>query len=529
MKRFVITSLVAALAASAAPAWAGTWHRADSDHFVIYGDGRADDLEDFAHELEKFDSLLRMLWRLPENPAQRKLTIYTVGNSQEVERIIGRPNVAGFYSPRLDGSFAVSNRVQTSQRDALSGKEVLFHEYAHHFMYRNFSVPAPSWFIEGFAEFVATAEFKKNGGWVFGKPAFHRATEVEYASRIPIRALLQFGSKAGEKRDMTAFYGWSWALTHMLYTAEEGRGAKVVDYLNRLNRGEENLAAAQAAFGDLDALDRKLAAYVKTRIAYSPSEKPIAYDDDITVTPLSDAQGRVVELAMLRRGSGTFNRALADLRELGGTDAASADALVQLARAEYARAHREEDEEEEGDDQVAEATASIVGDGAVDLSAALAAVDRALAVAPLHVEASVLKSRILMETLSDQGDYDSPQWDEAEQYALRANQAEPGNPEALYAYAQLLLRQGKRDETVQDILRSAYTYAPEVREFRVAYAYELAANRRYDSAIALLQIIANDPHGGGSGRSAIERIEAMRDGQRGPSETENLDEPDEDS
>lgn len=525
MKRFVITSLIAALAASSAPAWAGTWHRADSDHFIIYGDGRPGDLEDFAHELEKFDSLLRMLWRLPENPAQRKLTIYTVGSSDEVERIIGRPNIAGFYSPRLDGSFAVSNRIQTSQHDALSGKEVLFHEYAHHFMYRNFSVPAPSWFIEGFAEFVATAEFKKNGGWVFGKPAFHRATEVEYASRIPIRALLQFGSEAHEKRDMTAFYGWSWALTHMLYTAEEGRGAKVVDYLNRLNRGEENLAAAQAAFGDLDALDRKLAAYVKSRIAYSPSSKPIAYDDNITVTPLSDAQGRVVELAMLRRGGGTFERALADLRELGGTDAAGADALVQLARAEYAKAHRKEDEE--GDDQVAKATAAIAGDAAVDLSAALTAVDRALALAPLHVEASVLKSRILMETLSDAGDYDSPKWDEAEQYALLANQAEPNNPEALYAYAQLLLRQGKRDETVEEVLRSAYAYAPEVRDLRVAYAFELAANRNYDRAIALLQIIANDPHGGGTGRSAIARIEAMRGGTRKSAVEDGLDETEE--
>lgn len=527
MKHFVITSLLAVLAASTEPAWAGTWHRADSDHFIIYGDGRPSDLEDFAHELEKFDALLRMLWRLPENPNQRKLTIYTVGSSDEVERILGRPNIAGFYSPRLDGSFAVSNRIQTSRRDALSGKEVLFHEYAHHFMYRNFSVPAPSWFIEGFAEFVATAEFKKNGGWVFGKPAFHRATEVEYASRIPIRALLQFGSEGHEKRDMTAFYGWSWALTHMLYTAEEGRGAKVVDYLNRLNRGDDNLAAAEAAFGDLDALDRKLTAYVKSRIAYSPSDKPIAYDDDITVTPLSDGQGRVIELAMQRRGGGTFERALAELRALGGTDGASADALVELARAEYAKAHREEVEEEEGDDAVAKATASIVGDDPIDLSAALTAVDRALAVAPLHVEASVLKSRIMMETLSDQGDYDSPQWDEAEQYALRANQAEPSNPEALYSYAQLLLRQGKRDESVQDILRSAYAYAPEVRELRVAYAFELAANRRYDSAIALLQIIANDPHGGGSGRSAIERIEAMRDGQRELAETESLDDADE--
>ncbi len=495
--RFIAVILASLLLVSQAQAT--DWHRADTHHFTIYSDGRASDLEDFAHEVEKFDALLRMLWNRPAKDSPTKLTIYMVSGASDVERLLGRDDVAGFYSASVEGSYAVSNRRQTRDKDRLSGKRTLFHEYAHHFFFNNFSIPAPAWFVEGFAEFVATAEFEKNGDWYFGKPAFHRAAEIRYFGPIPVEVLLTSRPHEIEGSKSNAFYGWSWALTHMLYSQEHGRGDKLSRYLNAINAGAEPLAAAEAAFGDLDRLDRDLRDYSDGRMGYSKSDAPLEYYDEISITPLSAADSRVVELTMMRRSGGEFDDALAALRELGAGEAASAEALFQLGRAEYDHARELARDSEEDDAEP-------------DFSAAEAAFERAIATDPGHAHANVFKAMILIDRLADAGDYDSEEWDAARAHILAANKTDPYDPLPLYHYAQSFARQGRRDPQTSAAYETAFSFAPEASEVRVAHAMQLASNGRYGEAIRLVQILANNPHGGESWQALIRRFESMRDG-----------------
>src|SRR3546814_20420395 len=95
---------------------ARTWYRADSHNFVIYSDGSQSQLQDYAVELEKFDALLRLIWRRPQPENPNRLTIYLVPRQQDVARLNGSENVAGFYHPSLEGHFAVSNREITHNK-----------------------------------------------------------------------------------------------------------------------------------------------------------------------------------------------------------------------------------------------------------------------------------------------------------------------------------------------------------------------------------------------------------------------------
>ncbi|OGS51253.1 MAG: hypothetical protein A3J40_05610 [Erythrobacter sp. RIFCSPHIGHO2_12_FULL_63_10] len=477
------------------PAQAKDWHRADTHHFTIYSSGEKRQLEDFAHEVEKFDALLRSLWRIPVLDHPQKLTIYMLSSAEEVASLRGEANIAGFYEPTTNGSFAVSNRRQTSDKEDLSGKETLFHEYAHHFMFNNFAIPAPPWFIEGYAEFVATAEFGKNGQWYFGKPAFHRANEFQYLDPMPIEDLLAFGSKDGPKKVGGSFYGWSWALTHMLYFNSGDGGASIVKYLNRINRGQNSLSAARAEFGDLGVLQSRLRSYVKGSIVFKKSDSPIAYRSNIRVTRLSPVDSAVAELTMKRRSNFKREQTRDLLAAIASGADATAEAWYQLALAEKAMARAAA-----GDDDEA------------DLSRMEVALDRALALDPGHVHANVDKGQLMVDRLAEQGSPDAAQWDAARDFIVRANRADPLDPYALYHFAQSYARQGQRNEQSAIALRAAFEGAPESGEVRIAYAYELASQGAFASAIKILEVLANHPHYRASGQAALDRVLQMQNG-----------------
>ncbi len=482
----------AAAMLSALPAQAGDWRRADTHHFIIYSDGSKDQLEDFAHEAEKFDALLRLIFRIKEVEEPNRLTIYMLSDADDVDNLVGPrlKGIAGFYKPLTEGSYAVSNRKFGARESDLDGTRVLFHEYAHHFLFRNFSVPAPAWFVEGFAEFVSTAEFKKSGAWTFGMPAQHRASEISYFGPIPIEDLLTKKPVMDGKGN--AFYGWSWALTHMLYSDEEERGQQIGRYLAALNEGQDPLQAAETHLGNLDRLEKELRGYVRGTMSYSRSARPITYRNKVTITDLNRTASETVGLTLKRLGDHELAKTRDKLRKLVGEPGAGAEAWFQLARAEFDLAHMDE------------------GENAHDFSASEQAVDRALAIDANHVHANVLKGRILLEAFDHADNPDAGNWEVAREYFLTANAARPLDPLPLFAFADSFRREGRKNEYVNASLQTAFNLAPESRELRFAYAMAQVREGKFDHAIALLKVIANDPHGGGGGKAAIERIEKLK-------------------
>jgi hypothetical protein len=487
--RVALTALAVLVFAS--PAQADTWYRADTHHFVVYSNGSERNLEQFAHKAEKFDAVLRNIFdRQPEQEPNR-LTIYLLDDASSVDRLIDA-DAAGFYRPSSEGSFAVANRESAGSVLDLDGQTVLFHEYAHHFMYRNFAVPVPAWFSEGFAEYASTADFRSDGIWEFGKVANHRAYSILEGPKIPIRTLLTEQASGANDR-VSAFYGWSWALTHMSYRSGDG-GRKIARYLDALAEGAEPLAAAEAEFGDLDQLQKDLERYVKGRMNYFRSTEPLEYLSEVTVARLSEFDSAVIELTLQRKAHFQPERTRERLQELTRGDEANAEAWYQLAALEYAVAHRE--------DAAAQ----------YDFTAAESAVDRALALDPDHLLANVLKGDILLEPF-DHGDApDLSLWARSRTYYSRANRADPLHPLPLYKFANSYQREGKPNPQVGAALEEAFLGAPEANELRYALASHHANEGQFDRAIELLKVIAGNPHSGSGAREQIVQLERQRDG-----------------
>ena len=106
------------------------WRRAESPHFVLYGNLSEGELRRRILQLEDFDHLLRLIIAVTEPPAPNKLQVYIVANGQDLRRIQQVPaGIAGFYTATPDGIGAFIDNSEES-----SGNEILFHEYAHHFM-----------------------------------------------------------------------------------------------------------------------------------------------------------------------------------------------------------------------------------------------------------------------------------------------------------------------------------------------------------------------------------------------------------
>ena len=487
---FLVSFLAAVFSASTAQA--ETWHRADSHHFTIYSNGSANQLEEFAHEVEKFDALLRMLFSRPVKENPTKLSIYLLRNGNDVEEF--SPGAVGFYSVRLGQTYAVANRERGASKTDMDGKLVLFHEYAHHFMFHNFAIPAPAWFIEGFAEYVSTADFKSNGEWTFGFPAHHRAWSVQNGPSIPIERLLSDDYSKMDSAQTASFYGWAWALTHMLYSDPDMRGRQISAYLNDINSGMDSISAARKNFGDLKELDKNLARYVRRSMGYTKSDKPIPYRDDITVTTLDDEASDLRGLILERLASREPEKVRSKLTRLA-SETNSAAAWLELAELEFQLAHRTEDSE-----------------GGYDFTATDTALNRSMAIDATLPRAHVLKGRLLLEPFDHDENPDEANWAKARAHFVAANRLDSTDPLALYLFAQTYQRSGERGDMVEHALVDAFNYRPESTEFRSALAMFYANEQRYDIAIALLKIIANNPHSDNkSAKEAIARLEDARD------------------
>ena len=273
------------------------WHEASSDHFVIYADESEKEIRKYSDRLERYYSAMSVVLpskKIKPSPSNR-VTIYVVRSERIVRKLYGSGSdtryIQGFYVPRAGGSLAIIPPIDVAGSNASESELVLMHEYAHHFMAENAPYLVPRWYGEGFAEYFATAKFETDGAVGLGLPAQHRAYELFEAREVSIEQLLDSKLYAAHKsKSYDNFYGRSWLLFHYLFTDAERRN-QLVDYLNRLNEGEAELAAATAALGDLKALDKALNGYLKQRrmqyIRVPPDRLSVG---QITVRRLSEAE-----------------------------------------------------------------------------------------------------------------------------------------------------------------------------------------------------------------------------------------------
>lgn len=455
----------------AAPASA-EWWEAKTDHFIVDSESSAKDARDFAEKLERYDSALRDLQALGKDEAlsdSSRVTVFRWGHIGDIASVYGRVDsgVAGFYIPRASGPVAfVPAREYIGTKSLIDAQTVLFHEYAHHFMFRHFAAAYPSWYVEAFAELNSTIQLNDDGSFRLGLPPQARASALLSGPTYSIKKML-LASNRPDFEDVYARYTYGWLLTHYL-TFNKNRRGQLQKYLTLINHGTVPAQAAAQAFGDLDALEREVYAYkAKNDYPGAIGRPGKAEMPTVAVRRLGPDEEAIMSVR-IRSARGVDRRKAGDVagdaRGAAARFPTSVPVLLALTEAEFDAEH---------------------------FDAADKAADRVLALDPASVKAMLYKGRVGLE----RGKADARQFAAARDWFAKANRTDPRDASALWGY---YLSYSQAHVTPPPLavagLEQAFEIAPFDSDLRMVLARELLVEKKGGLARQVILPIALSPH-----------------------------------
>ena len=420
--------LVVALLLWAWPAQA-RWLEAETPHFIVYSDGTEPRLREFALLLEDYDALLRVLTGTRTEASPTKLRVYLVRGPAAIREVRSVANTtAGLYVAAPGGTAAFAIRRDSGGEFGIEGEDVVLHEYAHHFMTQYYPFGYPAWYVEGFAEYLMTAEFTPTRIQL-GRFSPNRGAWLTEGSWIPADALLT--KRPGELRgdQVAMFYAQAWLAVHYI-NRTPGKLAALRAYLTAIGKGAPTEAAFIQAFGtDFTGFQRELRRYVGGRMTYTAFDRFAAKaPPTMAVRALPAAADELLlPLANLRAGVGS------EWREKRLTQ-------VRAAAARFPG------------DAFAERVLALAEAQIGDPAAAIAVADRLLVRDAVDAEALLAKATALMAQARDAPGDDRPLLAQARQLFVRANKAAPNQVPILFGYAQVQLASAPPNRNVLDVL-----------------------------------------------------------------------------
>ena len=290
-----------------------------------------------------------------EREAAPPLRIFLAKDGSSFRALTGQGGmVAGLFRSTYRGNYAITeSQSAPSVATDMTDRHVLFHEYSHYILAVQ-GARVPSWYNEGFAEYMATTEFR-DGAYTVGCAPHYRTAWVPYMEWLPIAkvldaenigTLMRNGSGfVRTRRDPVDSYAQSWFMFH--YFAADGvRQNQLRQYLQLWGEGASQADAVQRAMGQtLAQLDVQMHKYAGSSTVNCLSIKPGAglVVPAVTVKPVSTEEAHYHVGDLLLATLGPSDAAFELLRTATKT-AAEPRVLRALARA-----HWEKAQELEGD------------------------------------------------------------------------------------------------------------------------------------------------------------------------------------
>jgi len=483
MSRWIASLLLALLCLAGSPAQAREWVRAELPGIVLYSDGYPHELQRWALRLRLFDAFLRQTFaiRFTEVEAGSPLTVYLLDEGDDVERLTGRENLQGLYSPSIEGSFLIASRAPGYDKETLSGQMVLFHEYAHHFMYRHFTSAWPAWYREGFAEYASTVTFDADWTAKVGQPNWPRLKHLD-GKPMPLETILTAkvdDFKPGEK---ARFYAWSWKLVYMLSTSPDD-WHRLQRYLRLTSSATDPAQAARAAFGDVQALETRLQTLIPDPRAGQTVTLAGLQKQDVAVSALDAAASRLVDLRLDRMAGDDGKRALAALRAFAADYPGNAEGHTELALALMD----------------------------TDLPQAREQARMAMSLAPDDLRARAIWASIAMRQAKADPASTAADWDKLRSMLARGMSAETRDPMALaMLFRSYIMEPRPAPPGAHVAMARALALQPESYEVRSLAVYSLAMSGRIADARRVAEVLASDPHSGDVGDRALDMLARLR-------------------
>ncbi|MFA6031764.1 MAG: hypothetical protein WC889_02555 [Myxococcota bacterium] len=484
------------------------WYEADSRHFAVLSKDDPQHLQTYAEQLERFDEAMRVLRGIDDPPVApiNRVTVFVVRDAAEIESLAGY-GVRGFYRADIGGPVAFVPRQAPSKNSVsgsrlftdttggqfdLDGDSVLRHEYSHHFMFDNYpGMALPFWFVEGFAEFHATAIFNDDGSVTFGAPPTYRAASLIDRDRLTVRDMLTSDGRRMNLGEVSEIYGRGWLLIHYMTFAPSRRG-QLGSFLQALNQGKTPIEAAKV-FGDLDVLQRELTKWIAApKITVQTIPADAIKIQPVTVRRLSDGEAAAMP---------------ARIRTKAGVDSKAAPSVLAMAR----KVSDQFPQDVGAQIELAEAALD-----ANDYATARAAADRLIAIAPAVEKAYIFKGRAEMAIAKAAKLTDPATWRELRRNFIKANHIENQDPEALMLFYQSYSAAGQLPTASSKAgLYEALDLLPDEPSVRLAVIFQHIADGEYKKAKAALAPIAyGASHTNRFGRFTAELAEALDSGDK---------------
>ena len=505
----ILLAVVALAMFAASPARA-EWRRAETAHFVVYGDVSEGTIRAYAQRLERFDALLRAYYPIQSEYEIPKLDIFLAEGQRGMNRAypgIGG-SVAGFYSSNDGRIYAVVNT------QAISGDVVLFHEYGHHFMFQMRSNAYPSWFVEGFAEYYATADVRRPRVQ-FGRhhPGRMSALNLGANSWARMEDVLTWRYTPSGRYPAYLYYAQAWGMTHYFMSTPE-RTQMLGQYLSAVIGGQGSVEAMQAATGRTpEQLQNDVRMYLSGTINMLTPEIEIP-EAEVTITTLSPAESALAWLDLRLDGERVIEEPIDD------------DGRTRKSDAQKAREARERAEHRA--DLIRDAlsvSARFPGDRAALLASAkahrllnnpataLTTLQPLLSDSSTDADALRLAAHAMLDQINAETGFETAQAlrRRASGYLARAMDAKPLDFR-IYMGLNETRRSQSTYPTANDIstLEVVWALAPQSFDGRLRLGEAYLARNLNAEAILVLGAVANSPHRSARTRRAREMIATAR-------------------
>jgi hypothetical protein len=286
---------------------ADTWYRAETPHFNVYSNIDAAETRQHLEQLEAFKYLAGLLLGTgaKDTAASAKFTIYLFDNPDLLRTIRPGANrdIAGFYLRCVERSQAFVHAPQWFGAETDYGLRVLLHEYAHHLMFSRMRRFYPSWYVEGFADYLSVTRLRE-GGFQVGDSHDWRVPVLQGDRWLDMEILLDpkrltEAVKKG-RVDPFKFYAQSWLLAHYML-ADSARTQAFNGYFDRIGRGEDGVKSFEAATGMTPAQLRTTLNSYRRKYSALLVQVPNLPDANITLTRLPREEGNyLLEAAALQ-------------------------------------------------------------------------------------------------------------------------------------------------------------------------------------------------------------------------------------
>lgn len=477
---------------------AASWIKAQSEHFTIYSNAPESKTRAYVKDLEQFRALTLLLLGGADAGIRPRFTLYLL-NDQDQIRLI-RPafakQIAGVYFNCGEGDSAYSS-VQDSGdvfEDQDPSLVVLFHEYSHFVMFQHARTYYPPWYVEGFAEYLSTADPLKDKITI-GENNKWRSWTLGEDRQIPYQRVLKpsfgfTGDKTNDQWEVESFYAQSWLLTHYMLS-DTTRTKAFNAYFAELAKGGDPVASFEAITGIKAASLHNTLERYSGNMAYMNVPVPSYADANIAMTHIApDAGAWLLDRSLLTTCMDADQGKAVLGRLQTRATASPADWELKLA---VARAQLLFDKPE-----AAEATVGPVIDAHSD-----------------NVEANYLMGRIYMKEAETALDKDRAELiDAARGFFVTAYKLDKSNAANLYYLARSFQSQpGFPDANALNAANAAHIMAPSISEYAVFDAFVNLAVGKRDEAVVMLTPYAGDPHNRAQAEKLQKAIDAIKAGK----------------